>query len=154
MKRLFALLASAVLPVCAFAQSALYSYSGESFTLRLMAQDDIRIVSTSDYVFAADDDDEGRKADIDVCKGISVSGYSLVRKEIDDADFFVSDNGKEMMVESPREARRFIKYLSVGRTTGVSLKIDVEDVTAPKGVKSVYFELPSNVVSELIKANR
>lgn len=153
MKKLFALLAAAVFtPVCAFAQSSIFTYEGEGFAVKLLSAYDIRIASTSGMVFAADDDD--RKADVEVCQGVGTKGYSLARKEIDDADFFVNDDGSEMMVETPREARRFFSYISYGRSTGVSLKVEVVDKDAPKGHKNVYLDIPSEPLNELLKAQR
>lgn len=155
MRKLFALFAAAALmPVCALAQSSIYTYEGEGFAVKLLSAYDVRIASTSGMVFVADDDDEGRKADVEVCQGVGAKGYSLARKEIDDADFFVSDDGSEMMVESPREARRFLYYMSYGRSTGISLKVEVVDKDAPKGRRSVYLDIPAKPLSELLEAQR
>lgn len=153
MKKLFALFAAAVLtPVCALAQSSIYTYEGEGFAVKLLSVYDIRIASTSGMVFTADDED--RKADVEVCQGVGTKGYSLARKEIEDADFFVNDDGSEMMVESPREARRFLSYISYGRSTGISLKVEVVDKDAPKGRKSVYLDIPAKPLNELLEAQR
>lgn len=155
MKKLFALLASAALmPVCALAQSSIFTFEGDGFAVKLLSAYDVRIASTSGMVFVADDDDEGRKADVEVCQGVGTKGYSLARKEIDDANFFVNDDGSEMMVESPREARRFLSYMSYGRSTGVSLKVEVVDKDAPKGHKNVYLDIPAEPLNELLKAQR
>lgn len=155
MKKLFALLAAAALtPVCALAQSSLFTYEGDGFAVKLLSASDVRIASTSGMVFAADDDDDGRKVDVEVCQGIGTKGYSLVRKEINDADFFVNDDGSEMMAETPREARRFFSYMSFGRSTGVSLKVEVVDKDAPKGRKDVYLDIPSDALNRLLDAQR
>lgn len=153
MKKLFALLAAAALaPVCALAQSSIFTYEGDGFSLKLLSAYDVRIASTAGMVFAAEDDDDGRKVDVEVCQGVGMKGYSLARKEINDADFFVNDDGSEMMAETPREARRFFTYISYGRSTGVSLRVEVVDKNEPKGYKKVYLDIPSDAVNGLLKA--
>lgn len=152
MKKLLTLLVCALLlPLCAMAQDDLYKYEGEGFTIRLISTVDLRIASTkADVVFDADDDD--RKADVDVFLGANMEGYSNTGKEVDDDDFFVNDKGTEMMIEDRSELRSFLRHISRGRASGVSLGIEVVDSTAPKGKKTVFFKMPAEAVKGLLKA--
>lgn len=153
MKKFFALLAAAlIMPLCASAQTTdLYSYEGEGFSIRLISRSDLRIASTSaDVTFFTDDDD--RKADVDICVGAAAEGYSKAATEVEDDDFFVNDKGTEMMIEDRSELRSFIRHIYRGRTSGVSLRVDVVDASAPKGKNVVYFKMPAEAVKELVKA--
>lgn len=152
MNRLFALLSLALLfPLCAVAQDDLYKYEGEGFAIRLISRDDLRIASTSaDVIFASDDDDH--KAEVDIFTGANVEGYSNIRKDVDDNDFYVNDKGTEMMAEDRSEVRSFIRNVYRGRTSGVSLRIEVIDASAPKGKKSISLTVPAKAVKELVDA--
>lgn len=151
MKKLLTLLVCALLlPLCAMAQDDLYKYEGEGFTIRLISIVDLRIASTSaDVTFYADDDHE---VDVDIFAGAGMEGYSNAGNEVDDNDFYVNDKGTEMMIEDRKELRGFIRNIYRGRASGVSLKIDVVDASAPKGKKAIYYKLPAQAVKDLIKA--
>ncbi len=133
----------------------LYSYEGDGFYVRLISASDLRIGSTSDMRFVTEEaDDDEQKVEVDVCKGLNVSGYSTANREINDADFFINDNGTEMMAETPRAARNFVFYMGAGVKTGVSLKVYVANSQAASGRSVKYLEIPAKVVSEIVSAQR
>lgn len=153
-KLLMAVLALAGVSLTASAQkSCVYSYEGDGFYVRLVAPGDLRIGSISDMRFATEKgDDDERKVEVEVCKGLDMAGYSQAMSEIDDADFFINDGGTEMMCESARATRHFLGYMRQGESSGVSLKVYVADPQSPKGRSVKYLEVPAKAVSGFVSA--
>ena len=159
MNKFFSLVALAALvpAVTASAQQsdAVYRYDGEGFYLSLNAQSDVRIGSTGEMRFVTEDpDDDEPKVEVTIYKVPTVNGYSNVREDVEDYDFFIKTDSTELMAEGRRTARKFLFSLSRTSRTGASLSVYVADLKERDGRKKVYLDIPTSVVNEICEAQR
>ncbi len=150
MKHIVMAMLFALVSVFAAAQDV-YKYEGDGFYLRLVTRNDVRIGSTSDMRFVTEDfDDNERKVEVKVLCTPAAEGYSKADSKSADFDFFINDEGTELMAEDGRETRGFLRELNRAGDKGAQLALYIEAPEARHGRKVSYIHIPAKVIHEMI----
>ncbi len=152
MKHMAMAMLFALVSVFAVAQDV-YKYEGDGFYIRLVTRNDVRIGSTSDMRFVTEDfDDDDRKVDVKVVSTPAAEGYSKADKKSAEFDFFINDDGTELMAEDGGEARGFLRALNRAGSEGAQIAVYIDAPEARHGRKVSYIHVPAKVIHEMINA--
>ncbi len=142
----------ALVSIFAAAQDV-YKYEGDGFYLRLVTRNDVRIGSTSDMRFVTEDfDDNDHKVDVKVIYSPAAEGYSKADDNSAEFDFFINDDGTELMAEDGGEARGFLRALNRAGKAGAQIAVYIDAPEARHGRKVSYIHIPAEVIHAMINS--
>ncbi len=128
-----------------------FSYETDGFYIKANTREDIRIGTTNGAKLTSDEPGS-YKVDVKLIKlAATPKGYSKKLTEIADADFILSDDHTEMMVEDRGEGREMLRAL-IWQKGDIGIKVFVADSSSTLGVKPVIITLPDAERQAMSKA--
>ena len=134
----------------AFAQDK-FSYETNGFYIKANTREDIRIGTTNGAKLTSDEPGS-YKVDVKLIKlAATPKGYSNKLTEIADADFILSDDHTEMMVEDRGEGKDFLRAI-IWQNGDIGINVFVVNDSLPNGIKPVVITLPDAERQAMSKA--
>ena len=139
----------------AFATTAVaqdkFSYETDGFYIKANTREDIRIGTTNGAKLTSDEPGS-YKVDVKLIKlAATPKGYSKKLAEIADADFILSDDHTEMMVEDRGEGKEILRAL-IWQKGDIGIKVFVANDSLPQGFKPDIITLPDAERQTMSKA--
>ncbi len=128
-----------------------YSYETDGFYIKANTREDIRIGITNGAKLTSDEPGS-YKVDVKLIKlAATPKGYSKKLAEIADADFILSDDQTEMIVEDRGEGKEILRAL-IWQKGDIGIKVFVANDSLPKGFEPVIITLPDAERQAMSKA--